>query len=89
MIPSKIQIDDKALSKYLSCEEKYPCLEPIMYSIDTFLPIVKLHQEEYWLPDDSKQNGSFYRAYLWLHIIFGWILTTIAVASFSGIVKKE
>ena len=37
-----------------------------------------------------KSLGSAYlRAYLWAHIIIGWALTTLAVAGFSGIVRKD
>ena len=53
------------------------------------LPIVDLHQEKYWLPDARKDYGWLYQAYLWLHIIFGWILTTVLVAGLTGLVKKD
>jgi len=89
MVPSKVQVANNDLSKYISCEISYPCLQPIIYSIDAFLPIVDLHQEDYWLPDASKPNGWIYRGYLWLHIFFGWILTTVAVTGLTGLIKKD
>src|SRR5262249_53475832 len=57
----------------------YPCFSPFVYSLDTFLPIVELHQKKYWLPDATKQNGRIYRWYLWFHIFVGYFLTTLMV----------
>jgi len=60
-----------------------------VYSLDAFLPLVKLHQEEFWLPTTSKTYGSYFRLYLWVHIGLGWLLTTLFVVSLTGVVKKE
>ncbi len=61
-----------------------PAFNAFIYSVDAFLPIVDLHQESYWLP-----HSEFYKWYLWFHISVGWILTTIAVAAFTGLFKDE
>ena len=63
-----------------------------MYSIDVFLPIVDFHQEGYWLP--GKTDGLIlwawrYKIWLWLEILFGCFLTTIAVAGLTELVKKD
>jgi hypothetical protein len=57
---------------------------PIGYSLDAFLPIINLHQEESRVPRDLGWN-----VYLWVHIALGWLLTTLAVAGVSGIVRKD
>lgn len=61
-----------------------PAFNAFIYSVDAFLPIVDLHQETYWLPQSQTYMG-----YLWFHISIGWILTTIAVAAFTGLFKDE
>ena len=61
-----------------------PDFNAFIYSVDAFLPIVDLHQETYWLPQSQTYMG-----YLWFHISIGWILTTIAVAAFTGLFKDE
>jgi hypothetical protein len=70
----------------------------LIYSLDTFLPIVNLHQEENWHPNDSatcvigeKQLpcGFILRGYLWLQIMMGWLLTTLGVAAVTGLVRKD
>ena len=68
---------------------KTPFFQPIIYSIDLFLPIVNLHEEEYWLPMGQGKFSNFFMGYLWVHIFLGWLLTTIGVAGLTGIVKKD
>ncbi len=80
----------------------YPEFNSFWYSLDTFVPIVDLHQQTYWLPNPKKSgkiplilfkvkigevSGPRLRLYLWVHIIFGWILTSLWVAGFSGLVR--
>lgn len=62
----------------------YPAFSALSYSLDVFVPIVDLHQESYWLPNEGQ-----YRIYMWLHIVAGWVLTTIAVTGFAGVLKKD
>jgi hypothetical protein len=62
---------------------------PFAYSLDTFLPIINLRQRESWIPNGQDSNGFMVQVYLWIHIIVGWILTTLGVAGFTGLVKKE
>ncbi len=73
---------------------------PMIYSLDVFLPIVDLRLQHNWWPDPTARgagkllgltvpvNGAFVRAYLWIHIIAGYILTALFVAGLSGLVHK-
>ena len=63
--------------------KQYPKFSAIIYSIDTLLPIVNLHQEDYWMPVGGM------RLYMWGHIAAGWFFTTMAVVGFTGLVRKE
>ena len=84
----------------------YPQFSPLIYAVDSFFPIVDLHQETYWLPRKSgwaepiiwapdwapdwvPDLSKWSKVYLWFHIAFGWILTTLAVVGLTGIVKKD
>jgi len=71
---------------------------PIVYSLDTFLPIVDLRQKSRWLPNPAQRCtiaghklpcGTILRRYLWVHTIFGWMLTSLAVAGFTGLVRRS
>ncbi len=77
----------------------YPKFQAFVYSLDTFLPIVDLNQKGYWLPNANHGDnvipgvrfrwGGLLRIYFWVHIIFGWILTTLWVAGFTGIIRRR
>lgn len=69
--------------------DEYPELNSFYYALDTFVPFVDLHQETYWEPKADGVGGGFLRGYLWVHIIAGWVLTTFAVAGFTGLIKKD
>lgn len=62
----------------------YVTFQPLAYSMDVFIPILDLQQETSWMP-----KTGWFRAYMWFHIVMGWVLTTIAVAGFSGLIKKD
>jgi sRNA-binding regulator protein Hfq len=85
----------------LALEDEYPAFNFWVYSIDTFIPLVDLQQGKYWLPNANKgktrycffewidnSSGGWLRIYLWVHIAFGWILTTLLVVGLTGLVRK-
>lgn len=79
--------------------ETYPKFNALVYSLETFVPLLKLGISERWTPNakcgvtlnlgiaGSPTAGSLLRYYLWLHIIAGWVLTTLWVGGLSGFVK--
>ncbi|HKD67690.1 MAG TPA: hypothetical protein VKB84_12670 [Candidatus Binataceae bacterium] len=78
----------------------YPPFNAFVYSLENFLPVVDLHQGEYWRPNPSSgaannlhpadeqraYAGIFLRWYLWIHILAGWILTPLLAAGLSGLI---
>ena len=74
----------------------HPKFNPIIYSLDVFLPIIDLRLKTYWLPNANKGTevfqikwGALLRYYFWIHILLGWVLTTLWVAAFSGLVRNS
>ena len=80
----------------------YPPFNNIVYSIDTFVPIVDLSQKNYWFPNANagrettipflgirKTWGRLLRYYFWVHTSLGWILSVLWVASLSNLVRKD
>ena len=98
--PSQVETysDGKAISLVVS--EDYPALQSLIYSLDMFVPLINLHQADYWLPNVYKgrviysaktftiRTGRLLLGYMWIHIISGWTLTTLLVASLTGLVRK-
>ena len=127
--------------------ESHPKFISFIYSLETFVPLVKLGMAEYWMPDgegkadpklsarldfplwlifslyglplriifyllkavsrrfwkwnataggardctdkfEPPAEGTVLRCYLWIHIIAGWIISTLWVAALTGLVKS-
>ena len=85
MVPTKERI--YLAESYPPPPSQYPRFQPFIYSLDVFLPIVDLHQESYWLPNASTPWGWAVMGYMWLQILLGWVLTTVAVAGLTGLVR--
>lgn len=75
-------------------------LSPMLYSLDTLLPIHAFNQEANWWPRAEAWRwclcwpvrlpwGYFLRLWLSLEIVAGWLLTGVIVAGLTGIVRRE
>lgn len=71
------------------CPPKLPCFDALVYSLDVFLPVIDLRQESYWLPVGGGEHAIAYQRYYWLHVVLGWVLTTLMVAGLTGLIKKD
>jgi hypothetical protein len=94
MVPAKERVYmDREYKDTHVLPTDYPHLQPLVYSIDLFLPFVDLHQEDYWTPTDQRgQNrrlGHFAKVWRWVHIGLGWVLSALFVAGITGLVKRE
>jgi hypothetical protein len=92
-----IPTDEKAWFDPLGrqLKESYPKFSAPIYALETFVPLVKLAMEEYWIPNANGEvklggisiSGKWWRRYLWFHMMSGWVLTTLWVAGFTGLLK--
>jgi hypothetical protein len=60
ILPAKIKVDGNHLA-LTEINPDYPKFNPIIYSIDTFIPIINLQQREYWLPASGDQAKQAYQ----------------------------
>jgi hypothetical protein len=67
----------------------YPCFYPAGYAIDTVIPIVNVHQADYWGPDGHAAWGWVWVGAAWLATGLGWALATLLVAGYTGLVRQE
>ena len=70
-------------SKYYN----YPKFNPWIYSLDVFLPIIDLRLKNAWIPNANTPCGEALRYYFWVQTASGWVLTTLWVAGFTGLVR--
>jgi hypothetical protein len=81
----------------------YPTFNSFVYSLENFLPVVELHQGNYWRPNPlhtrvrGRQHFRFWgetaparvlRWYLWLHILAGWTITPLLFAGLAGLLRS-
>ncbi len=75
------------------------------YSLDVFLPVIDLQESRQWMlkstPEQTitlcifktsfclKGDGELLRYYFWSHIILGWLFTSLWVAGFTGLIRRN
>ena len=71
-----------------SCSSHYPCFNPFGYAIDTVIPLINVHQADFWGPNESVSWGTACVVVTYLGTGFGWVLATLAVAGYTGLARK-
>lgn len=66
-------------------QRRYPCLEPALLAADLLVPVVSLGQRDAWVISGARR----FRLIPIALTAMGWILTTLVVAGFTGIVRRE
>ena len=64
-------------------------LAPLVYSFETFVPIIQLGQAKAFRPDMSTPPGWWTQVYLWVHGLLGWLIGGIAAAGIFGLMKRS
>ena len=59
------------------------CFNPVLYAIDTVIPLVSLDQRANWYPDPSLRDGAFMQWWLNAATLLGWLLSSIFVLSLA------
>ena len=78
-------------------EDKSINFNAIVYSIDSFVPIINYHQEDARLPKADRtcelvkefSCGKILVMYYWFHVTMGWILSTLFIVSFTSLVRRD
>lgn len=79
-----INTDTMVYAEQASLDGSYtPQFQPLLYSIDTLLPIIELGVEKLWLPT------GWMHYYNGVHKVLGWFLSTLSVVAITGFIRKE
>ncbi len=65
------------------------CFSPVLYAIDTVVPLVSLDQRASWYPDPSVPGGTFMQWWLNLATILGWLLSSIFALSLARLARSS
>lgn len=62
---------------------------PVVYALDSALPIIDLRHESLWIPTGQGWAGRLVQAYFWFHIAAGWLLGTLFVTGLTGLARRS
>jgi len=79
----------KPVPSATQCTSNYPCFYPAGYAIDKVLPIIKVYQADYWVPDGNAPWGWFWVGQTWVATGAGWALVTLLVVGYTGLVRRD
>lgn len=71
------------------CTRTYPCFSPVGYAVDISIPFASTGQADNWRPDASAHSGWAYVASTWVFKGFGWVFAVLAIAGYTGILRKD
>lgn len=71
------------------CTGNYPCFYPAGYAIDTIIPIINVHQAEYWGLNGDTPWGWIWIAGTWIATGLGWALATLLIAGYTGLARQQ
>ncbi len=63
------------------------CFDPVLYAVDTVVPLVSLDQRSTWYPNPHARYGTFFQWWLNIATLLGWLLSTIVVLSFTRLAR--
>jgi hypothetical protein len=72
-----------------SCDDgEVRCFSPVLYAIDTVVPLISLDQRTTWYPDPQARGGPFLVWWLNLATLLGWLLSSIFVLSLARLSRS-
>ena len=64
------------------------CFSPVLYAIDTVVPLISLDQRATWYPDPNVPGGQLMLWWLNLATLLGWLLSSIFVLSLARLSRS-
>jgi hypothetical protein len=68
----------------IRCTTAYPCFYPLGYDVDVVLPVINVHQADFW-----GLNGWGWVAGSWAATVLGWAAVTLLVVGYTGLVRRQ
>ncbi len=65
------------------------CFNPVLYAVDTVIPLMSLDQRSTWYPDHTQPYGWPVEWWLNLSTVAGWVLSSIALLSFARLARAS
>lgn len=65
------------------------CFSPVLYAIDTVVPLITLDQRSTWYPDPNAPGGELMLWWLNVATLLGWLLSSIFVLSLTRLSRSS
>jgi uncharacterized protein YjbI with pentapeptide repeats len=65
------------------------CFSPVLYAIDTVVPLISLDQRSTWYPDPHLRGGELLMWWLNITTLLGWLLSSIFVLSLARLSRSS
>ena len=65
------------------------CFSPVLYAIDTVVPLISLNQRSTWYPDTDVPGGTLIMWWLDLATLLGWLLSSIFAVSLARFSRNQ
>jgi hypothetical protein len=69
----------------IACDE----VSPVLYALDTMLPVFQLHMESKCEFTDNTRSGRIGRHVKGVFSLLGWIIVTLAALTWTGVLRRE
>ena len=70
--------------------EGFPEFNAGIYAFDVLVPLVQVEQQVHWIPDeDIWPVGGLAKGLVYFEIVAGWLLSLVAAAGLSGLIKSD
>lgn len=70
------------------CTSDYPCFYAAGYAVDVVIPLINTQQSDNWRINGNAPWGWAWTAGSWIATGLGWAFSTLAVAGYTGIIKR-
>lgn len=67
----------------------YPDFSPFWYSVDVFLPILTLRQQEFWVGPDQQKGWISVRSFSHILSLVGWFLSSLGIVGALGYLNRS
>lgn len=67
----------------------YPDFNAFWYSVDAFLPILTLRQEEFWVAPDQHRSVLSARTFTHIFSLLGWLLSSLGIVGGLGYLNRS
>jgi len=65
------------------------CFSPVLYAVDTVVPLISLDQRSTWYPDPDVSGGQLMLWWLNLATLLGWLLSSIFLVSLARLSRNS